>query len=199
MWGKSVCHSCSVQSFSNLSAFLKLTYQPMFSECGPLHAYCWAGAAPCLNSTHAPVSQQVDKHVISQIRNPFATSCKHFPHRRKGIKGSTRANCSSTPPPTTNPCNHPCRMKSTHTHTSVFGSSTITTPLCSSWFTGNGPLKSTQEDNAVSDCAAFDVLALLFHCCQIRTDLLRFTFLTPFHFWYQLMKLVKKQHVNHNV
>lgn len=50
-------------------------------------------AALYLNYTHTPVSQRVDKHVISQIRNPFATSCKHFPHRQNGIKSSTRANC----------------------------------------------------------------------------------------------------------
>lgn len=47
-------------------------------------------AALRLNYSHAAASQQVDKHVISQIKNPFATSHQHFLLRRKGFKNSTR-------------------------------------------------------------------------------------------------------------
>ena len=51
--------------------------------------------AVCLNYSHAAVSQRVDKHVISQIRNPFATSCKHFPHRRKKVLRARREQTES--------------------------------------------------------------------------------------------------------
>lgn len=103
-----------------------------------------SGAALSLNYAHAPVSQRVDKHVVSQIANPFATSRRRFPRRREGIESSTRADRRSTP-----------QDKTTHTHLSFrfFNSQHFLSSASVYWRSVNEGIKQSWFHFTITDIA----------------------------------------------